>query len=514
MRFAILQLNKADGIGADGIQRIQHCRFRGESYGGFVAFLLVFTALMFVGGQFALADDALNQVNSSLISGKYKSVVSQAGKIITSGKQAPDVMARVLLMRGIAYRNQGKIAQSIADLSNAEWLQKLRGVELRRLYAERALAYEAVGQKSLASKDRQLAGSSNLNVGKRVSTTKTVKLASKGVRVVKVEAKPKGTFEFFGGLNDLFGFNKKSKKKQQQQAQQVKQVAVNQQPPSREIPTLDSTQAKANRIKLQAQGAEKAVKSKDKVIASSRGTIDSSVKNNKTKLTPSNSAWTAKRATDLNKQNAVVGLNEGPVVITPSTVKVKEPSSQNSVSSFFQNVFGGGDDTPDNTKGDISGDKLIASLETGSQKTAVISNGTKARPVWMAPAEGETIKSQALKSDAIRRQVKKPLVKKAALRKKPVVKRAVFKPKVTQRALYHVQLGVFGEEQAANKFVNRLNGKYSALVGNKTAMVVETDMGQSRLQYRVYLGPFRSRKSSVKSCNVLKKLGMGCSLVE
>ena len=49
---------------------------------------------------------------------------------------------------------------------------------------------------------------------------------------------------------------------------------------------------------------------------------------------------------------------------------------------------------------------------------------------------------------------------------------------------------------------------------NKSAMVVETDLGQQRRQYRVYLGPYRSRDKSNKTCKVLKRLGMGCSIIE
>ncbi|GJM02102.1 MAG: hypothetical protein DHS20C08_06030 [Rhodomicrobium sp.] len=469
--------------------------------------ILLFAVLIFSHPVVAHANATLDDANTALIQGKHKVVVKLVGQVVAEGKQKPAVMARALLLRGIAYRNMGKISQAIADFSNSEWLQKLKGVELRRLYAERALAYEAVGQKELAAKDRRLAGSSSIEAAKSIQS---------GVRVTSLNEKSSNTSEFFGGLGNLFGFGNQKPKP----VIKTKVVAKKSDPGLREIPTLDSAEAQANRAKLEGKPVPDAAIEAAKIKADAK---------------PSNSAWVARKdakvaatkkaATKLkagekevlpwqvgqvdqgdqikqlalnnNKQpaNAInstpkaqTGL-DGPVSLTPA--KVKEESSGNAVTSFFQNIFTGSPakkEQPPVTPGDdvISADQ-VASLQPGQ----------KVSPVTRKP-------------------VKKAPVKKAAARKP--VKRPAAKKKVAantnSRSLYHVQLGVFGEAQAADKFVSRLNKKFGPVVGSKTAMVVETDLGQSRRQYRVYLGPFRSREKGIKSCKTLTRLGMGCSLVE
>ena len=459
------------------------------------------------------ANETLTQANTALIKGRYKDVIKHVGTVIGTGQPKPEVMARALLLRGIAYRHQGKIAQSISDLSNAEWLQKLRGVELRRLYAERALAYEAGGQKGLASKDRALAGSQNLKVGASSANVKrTINAQGKKVRTTTVQPEQSTTSQFFGGLGNLFGFNTGQKQKQKPVETQ-QQVARTQKVVEREIPTLESAQAKANRLKVQGGDTKQTADLTKTAALEAKNTT-------KKEGAPSNSAWAAQRvaadkaakkraqaerAVTQKQVKAIKSLahtkqlernsDPGPIALGPKKTKTQTP--QNSVTSFFQNVFGGGQQTQDPPVGageDVIAADQVASLEqeqTGAiakKKTTKKKTGTK-RQV-QAKRKAKPVKV------AVKTPIKKAPVKKET------------------RALYHVQLGVFGEAQSANRFVFRLNSQHKALVGGKTAMVVETDLGQSRRQYRVYLGPYRSRQSGVKSCSALKKQGMGCSLVE
>lgn len=469
--------------------------------------MLLFAILITSAPLVAHANATLDDANTALIQGKHKDVVKLVGQVVAEGKQKPAVMARALLLRGIAYRNMGKISQAIADFSNSEWLQKLKGVELRRLYAERALAYEAVGQKDLAAKDRRLAGSSSIEAAKSIQG---------GVRVTSLKEKSSNTSEFFGGLGNLFGFGNQKPKP----VIKTKVVAKKSDPGLREIPTLDSAEAQANRAKLEGKPVPDAAIEAAKIKADAK---------------PSNSAWVARKdakgaatnkataklkagekevlpwqvgqvdqgeqikqmALNNNKQpaktinsipKAQTGL-DGPVSLTPA--KVKEESSGNSVTSFFQNIFTGSPQKkvqPPVTPGDdvISADQ-VASLQPGQ----------KVSPVTRKP-----VKKAPVKKAAVRKPVKRPAAKKKVA------------ANTNSRSLYHVQLGVFGEAQAADKFVSRLNKKFGPVVGSKTAMVVETDLGQSRRQYRVYLGPFRSREKGIKSCKALTRLGMGCSLVE
>jgi len=469
----------------------------------FISLSAVFLALAFVNidskGRLSrvLAADALTQANQALLNGKYREVVAQTGKVVANGNAQPDIMAKALLLRGIAYRHQGKIAQSIADFSNAEWLQKLRGVELRRLYSERALAYDAVGQTALAGRDRKFAGSNRVDEAQKGVKQREVILNGgqngKIVRTTSVQGQQSPTSEFFGGLGNLFGFGPQKKKAPEVQVTGVKKEAANQNS-LREIPTFDSAEAKLNRTKIASEGTAKATvkDTQNQVVAT------------KTTVAPSNSAWAAQRsaldkaAAEKTKKAAAqtinrddvkqsVGSLQKPVVLAPK--KVNNPASQNPVTSFFQNVFGAAEqpqETPVGAGDDIIVADQVASLEKKPAKTKY--------KEWVPPKR------------AVNSTVKKPVAKKKSV-KKPV-------QASQSRSLYHVQLGVFGEVQAADNFVTRLNTKYKSQVGTKTAMVVETDLGQSRRQYRVYLGPFRSKENGLKSCKSLKELGLGCALVK
>lgn len=462
----------------------------------------------------AFADETLEAANTALIQGKHKEVIKLVGQVVAKGKQKPEVMARALLIRGISYRAQGKISQAIADFSNAEWLQMLRGVELRRLYAERALAYEAVGQKTLAAKDRSLAGSSSIETAKRSSGDLNGG-QNNGVRVASVPEKQSTTSEFFGGLGNLFGFNNGQKKKSAEIKTRV--VAKSASDPSlREIPTLDSAQAKANRAKLDGKPVPETQVAETKV---------------QTEVKPSNSAWVQRQQENAAKfppagsvkkadpkaetaekevlpwavasndktppppQGQVKTAADGPIELAPGSAKKETPT--NSVTSFFQNIFTGSkekvQEAPVNPGDDVISADQVASLDNKS-----------AAPIG-APRKA------AVKTPP---PVRKPVVRKAAPAKKKSPPKKVAAAQPQARSLYHIQLGVFGEAQAADKFVSRLNKKFKPVIGSKTAMVVETDLGQSRRQYRVYLGPFRSREKGLRSCKTLTSLGMGCRLVE
>ncbi|MBO6548787.1 MAG: SPOR domain-containing protein [Rhizobiales bacterium] len=438
------------------------------------------------------ANAALDQAATALNQGKYKQVVRSVGQIIGSKAKA-DVVAKALLYRGIAYRNQGKVAQAIADFSNAEWVRKLKGPDLRRLYAERALAYDVVGQKALAAKDRQLAGAKNVELAQRASVKNGISLSNNAVRQTSVEASKSTTQELFGGLQNLFGFNNNK----QEQKIVVKKPDTQQgtgvnDPGFREIPTLESAEAKKNAAKLKTA----ALPPKQKVDA---GASVNGV--------PSNSAWAAKRVNEIKatqkqsqeKLKQVNGLTTGsPVKLQPK--KVKEPENTNVVGNFFNNIFGGGTkkEAPPVNPGD---DVIVA-------EQVVQTPDVKEAPI------------QARKPVTARKAVQKKPLKKVAPKRKPAQRTRVAavsqkkKPAPKARSLYHVRLGAFGEAGAAEKFVNRLNSKYKTLVGNKTAMVVETDLGNSRRQYQVFLGPYRSREKGNKTCSVLTRLGLGCSLVE
>jgi len=479
-----------------------------------LAILLIGFAFIMNGASQAFADVTLGQAMASLEQKKYKNAVQFAGKTLATPKQKPEVMAKALLTRGIAYRAQGKYAQAIADFANAEWLRKLPKEDLRELYAERALAYEAVGQTKLAAKDRKIASSSQF---------KGVAQRAKGYK--KTSLKPSGaptttglpSTDFFGGLGNLFGFNNTNSKK-------VETAAKIETPPAKTVvsktgapiavsggdlakrmggdePALrKKIQVKTTPVKTDAPivvgGGDLAVKQGGEKIAS-LSKKDADVKQN--------SAWAAQRIAEdkknqlaaqkkiLDQANKQPVQGKAPIKLTPANPK--EQDQGNPVSNFFNSVFGG-----------------------PAQKTPAGAKEQPAPPKERDVIVADQVAIETKSSDGVKKKITKKVVKQPI--KKPV-KVAAIKPAAkkiaaapTARSLYHIQLGAFGEAGAADQFVDRLTQKYKSIVGNKVAMVVETDLGKNRRQYRVYLGPYRDRLKSISSCKAFKKVGLGCSLLE
>lgn len=402
---------------------------------------------------YSLAAEPLAQAVAALEKKKYRDTVRLAGKTLATAKQKPEVMAKALLTRGIAYRNQGKIAQAIADFSNAEWLRKLNKDDLRRLYSERALAYEAVGQKALAAKDRKIASSSSL----KGSLSQHNKLRKTSIKPNNSPlTSPQSTGDFFSGLGNLFGFGTNAPKQKPIETAKVESPPI-------------KTKVQSDTSKKQVVGLKKIHEVKQ------------------------SSAWKAKRVETLPKKTSV----KAPTQIAPKEQKVD--SAGNGVANFFNSIFGGGQKPIENTKEQdvISADQVAALADEDQKSRREFKKSAKVKE--KPPIKKTRSKEKKPVKVAVARQQKK----KAAKSQTP-----------TKRSLYHLQLGAFGEVSAADKFADRLTKNYKSIVGNKVAMVVETDVGNSRTQYRVYLGPYRDKAKGLSSCKAFKRLGLGCSLLE
>jgi len=92
------------------------------------------------------AQRAIEAALKLLETGKTEQAVQALSAALAGGNLPPAIMARALLYRGIAYRQQKKPAQAIADLTSALWLKGGLGESDRAdALKQRASAYQEAG---------------------------------------------------------------------------------------------------------------------------------------------------------------------------------------------------------------------------------------------------------------------------------------------------------------------------------------------------------------------------------
>jgi tetratricopeptide (TPR) repeat protein len=145
----------------------------------------------------AAVDAALKQLEA----GKSEAAAQALTNTLAAGRLPPAIMAKALLYRGMAYRQQKKPAQAIADLTSALWLKGgLTDSERADALKQRAAAYEEAGLTdsgaALAAVPRHTNSSDSAAWG---GTTKAAVAGDSGA------AAPQSSgWNFFG---DLFGLS-------------------------------------------------------------------------------------------------------------------------------------------------------------------------------------------------------------------------------------------------------------------------------------------------------------------
>jgi cell division protein FtsN len=92
------------------------------------------------------AERAIDAALQQLEAGKSAEAAHALTGVINGGGLPPAIMAKALLYRGIAYRQQKKLAQAIADLTSALWLKGgLSEAERGDAVKQRAAAYQEAG---------------------------------------------------------------------------------------------------------------------------------------------------------------------------------------------------------------------------------------------------------------------------------------------------------------------------------------------------------------------------------
>jgi sporulation related protein len=92
------------------------------------------------------AQRAIEAAAKLLEAGKSDQATQALTAVLTGGNLPPPIMARALLYRGIAYRQQKKPAQAIADLTSALWLKGgLSEADRGDALKQRSSAYQEAG---------------------------------------------------------------------------------------------------------------------------------------------------------------------------------------------------------------------------------------------------------------------------------------------------------------------------------------------------------------------------------
>jgi tetratricopeptide (TPR) repeat protein len=94
----------------------------------------------------AEAQRALESAVKLLEAGKSEQALQVLSQVLAGGSLPPAIMAKAMLYRGIAYRQQKKPAQAIADLTSALWLKGgLSEADRADAFKQRAAAYQEAG---------------------------------------------------------------------------------------------------------------------------------------------------------------------------------------------------------------------------------------------------------------------------------------------------------------------------------------------------------------------------------
>lgn len=94
----------------------------------------------------AEAQQAVEAASKMLEAGKADHAAQALTATLAGGRLPPAIMAKALLYRGIAYRQQKKPAQAIADLTSALWLKGgLAEADRKDALSQRAAAYAEAG---------------------------------------------------------------------------------------------------------------------------------------------------------------------------------------------------------------------------------------------------------------------------------------------------------------------------------------------------------------------------------
>jgi hypothetical protein len=155
------------------------------------------------------AQRTLDAAAKSLEAGKAEQAVQQINSLLSGSKLDVRIMARAMVLRGAAWRKQGKPAQAIADLTSALWLKgglseadRTAALTMRtEAYREVGLADAGPAEPKGSSGKRTDAGSAAVASGGQVEEARPAPSAEKSSPPAASAQKSTGGFfsNLFGG---------------------------------------------------------------------------------------------------------------------------------------------------------------------------------------------------------------------------------------------------------------------------------------------------------------------------
>jgi SPOR domain len=150
------------------------------------------------------ASKTLDAAKKSLDDGKAEQAIQQVNSLLAGAKIDVKLMARAMVLRGAAWRKQGKPAQAISDLTSALWLKGgLSEADRAAALAMRTEAYREAGLADPAPSDARASGGRQNEASARVASTGQ----TDSVAPAEKSASPPATAQKSGGgfFSNLFG---------------------------------------------------------------------------------------------------------------------------------------------------------------------------------------------------------------------------------------------------------------------------------------------------------------------
>ena len=154
------------------------------------------------------ASRTLDAAAKSLDAGKAEQAVQQINSLLSGSKLDVRIMARAMVLRGAAWRKQGKPAQAIADLTSAVWLKgglseadRTAALAMRtEAYREAGLADADPAEPKAATGKRAETGSAAVASGGRSEEARPALSAEKSSPPPASTQKSTGASGFFSNL--------------------------------------------------------------------------------------------------------------------------------------------------------------------------------------------------------------------------------------------------------------------------------------------------------------------------
>jgi hypothetical protein len=150
------------------------------------------------------ASKALDAAKKSLDDGKAEQAIQQLNSLLSGAKLDVKTMARAMVLRGAAWRKQGKPAQAISDLTSALWLKGgLSEADRAAALTMRTEAYREAGLADAATSDAKASAGRQSEASARVASTGQ----SDSVAPAEKRAPPPATVQkgVGGFFSNLFG---------------------------------------------------------------------------------------------------------------------------------------------------------------------------------------------------------------------------------------------------------------------------------------------------------------------